>query len=542
MNNFLNEAEIFDTWAPMITEKTNISDPAKLDWLSKYCHFHTLNDGLNEGDAFQGLSQLNGMGQIKAPSRGADGSGDKFPSLLPLAIQVAANTHGFDMVSVVPMQNAAGILTFLDYVYAGGNPNTKGSKPVYISLAVTETGQGTSFVQGNQYHVGALGGRAGDSVSESVLLKYVGRSRMQNLAVFQVLTIATDLSIADCVKAAMSEGPAPAANGTQTAYIYGADGTTAVPNAYFTGDAGLVSAMENHFEGFTGAGANNTDDHQGPFLDQNGNSVSPMNRETGEVTFPNKLGMKTYTKIVEAQTYQVAIGVTQEQITDLRKGFGIDVLKMVENAALNQLSQSINKHILNSIFSLGKKNKAAFQASEGSNLDLDLSQFFTQGNGYFENQMTLQRRILSRILAAANVITQRGRRGPATGVIIGPALATAIQDISTFQVAPMSNTLTQNAGQLYPVGKLNGALTVYVDQNMKWNDMRVSVFRKGADDEPGLKFCPYMMADTIQTISEGTLTPIVAVKSRYALVQAGFYPESMYITFNVTLGANNQLW
>lgn len=524
----LNEAEVFETWAPMITEKTNISDPQKLDWLSKYCHFHTLTESLNEGEAYQGMNQLNGMGQIRNPNRGVDGSGDKFPSLLPLAIQIAANTFGFDMVSVVPMQNAAGILTYLDYIYAGGNPNTKGSKPVYISLHVTG-----ALTAGVVYKVGDVGADAdlNDAGDLVVTLKYVGRSRMQNLAVFQVVTLPSDQSIAECVNAAIIDG----------GKIYAADGVTATA-ATFTGDAGLVSAMEQHFEGFTGAGGKNDQDHQGPFLAQDGTSVGPMDRETGEVTFPNKLGMRTFTRMVEAKTYQVAIGVTQEQIVDLRKGFGIDVLKMVENAALNQLSQSINKHILNRIFYLGLKNKQAFQVSEGGDLDLNLSTFFAANTGYFENQMTLQRRILSRILAAANVITQRGRRGPATGVIVGPALATAIQDISTFQTNPMSNTVTQNAGQLYPVGKLNGALTVYVDQNMKWNDYRVAVFRKGGDDEPGLKFCPYMMADTIQTISEGTLTPIVAVKSRYALVEAGFYPESMYITFTVTLGANNQLW
>jgi len=535
MVQMLNEAEIFENWAPMITEKTNISDPTKLDWLSKYCHFHTLNEGsVNEGEAYQGLSSLNGMGQIKAPGRGFDGSGDKFPSLLPLAIQVAANTFGFDMVSVVPMQNAAGILTYLDYIYAGGNPNTKGSKPVYISLDVTG-----ALVAGTTYMIGDLGADFDvNDANEAVTLKYVGRSRMQNLAIFQVISLGADVSIAEAVAAAHLDGTAGVAK------VYAADGTT--QSATFKGEVGLVSAMENHIEGFTG-GVNAAGNHQGPYLAADGSTVEPMSREEGEVTFPNKMGMKTFTKMVEAKTYQVAIGVTQEQIVDLRKGFGIDVLKMVENAALNQLSQSINKHILNRIFYLGLKNHAAFTASEGGqSLDLNLTGAAVNGQpgiaaGAFENQMTLQRRILSRILAAANVITQRGRRGAATGVIVGPALATAIQDISTFQAAPMSNTVTQNAGQLYPVGKLNGALTVYVDQNMKWTDFRVSVFRKGTDDEPGLKFCPYMMADTIQTISEGTLTPIVAVKSRYALVEAGFYPESMYLTFNVAVPAGG-LW
>jgi hypothetical protein len=72
---------------------------------------------------------------------------------------------------------------------------------------------------------------------------------------------------------------------------------------------------------------------------------------------------------------------------------------------------------------------------------------------------------------------------------------------------------------------------------MAFNDTRVLVGRKGGDDEPGLKFMPYMMAESIQTISEGTMSPKIAVKSRYALVEAGHLPETMYFCFNVNIPA-----
>ena len=44
---------------------------------------------------------------------------DRF-SLLPLAMQVAAQTVGLDLVPVVPMQGPMGVLTYLDFVYGGG--------------------------------------------------------------------------------------------------------------------------------------------------------------------------------------------------------------------------------------------------------------------------------------------------------------------------------------------------------------------------------------------------------------------------------------
>jgi len=155
-------------------------------------------------------------------------------------------------------------------------------------------------------------------------------------------------------------------------------------------------------------------------------------------------------------------------------------------------------------------------------------------NTSYENLSTLQRRLFSRILAAANVVANRGRRGPANFIVTNAYLASAMQDISQFTFAPFSNTLTQNNGTLYPVGSLAG-MTVYVDQNMQYSDTRVCIGRKGGDDEPGLKFMPYMMAESIQTISEGTMSPKIAVKSRYALVEAGFHPETMYFTFYVNV-------
>ena len=152
----------------------------------------------------------------------------------------------------------------------------------------------------------------------------------------------------------------------------------------------------------------------------------------------------------------------------------------------------------------------------------------------FENQGTIQRRIQSKVLAAGNVIAQRGRRGPGNFVVTNLQIATALQDSAQFTFYPMANTVNQNNGALYPLGTLAG-MTIYVDPNMEYADTRILVGRKGADEEPGLKFMPYLMAESIQTIAEGTMSPKIAVKSRYALVEAGFHPETQYFTLLVNL-------
>lgn len=563
----INEAEIFDTWAPIIEQKAGIVDTEKKQWLSKYCHYHSLNESAG---AYQSLNVVNGMGAVAPPafpastqsgsvgsygpnqgfySQSWQGSGDKFPSLLPLAIQVAAKTVGFDIVPVIPMSGPSGVLSYLDYVYAGGKvtPNNVGttsadalaSAPTMIKLQITtyDAAYPAGFVVGDTYFI-----TNATSATAYLTTKFVGLSRIDGFPIFEI----TDVTAGESVAAVINGGATKvgtAAAGVQV-------GTT-------TAAASLVKALEDHIQGFSGAGFYNDQNWQGPFVDGT-KTYNPMLRGVGEENYYNLMGLSTFTKFVEADTFQVAASVTTEQIQDLNKQFGIDVISMIENALVNEVSQAINKHILSRAFALGWTNNSAFFTTEGQNLNLNLvigaaagsytipsylgkdDQAITMAGtagpatSTYENLSTLQRRLFSRVLAAANVVANRGRRGPANFIITNANMATSMQDISQFTFAPFTNTLTQNNGTLYPVGSLAG-MTVYVDQNMKYSDNRILVGRKGGDDEPGLKFMPYMMAESIQTISEGTMSPKIAVKSRYALVEAGFHPETMYLCFNVNV-------
>jgi hypothetical protein len=484
-------------------------------------------------------------------SQSWQGSGDKFPSLLPLAIQVAAKTVGFDIVPVIPMSGPSGVLSYLDYVYAGGklSPQSTGTTaadalaaaPAMIKLQITSYAAGypDSFVVGTTYFI-----TNASSAAEYITTKFVGLSRIDGFPIFEITAITAGESVASVI------------NGGATKVGTGVDGNQAGTT---TASASLVKALEDHIQGFSGAGFYDNQNWQGPFVDGT-KTYNPMLRSVGEENYYNLMGLSTFTKFVEADTFQVAASVTTEQIQDLNKQFGIDVISMIENALVNEVSQAINKHILARAFALGWSNCYDFNTVEGQNLNLNLVIGGTAGSytipsyvgktdqaltmtgtagpasGTYENLSTLQRRLFSRILAAANVVANRGRRGPANFIVTNANLASAMQDISQFTFAPFTNTLTQNNGTLYPVGSLAG-MTVYVDQNMKYNDTRILVGRKGGDDEPGLKFMPYMMAESIQTISEGTMSPKIAVKSRYALVEAGFHPETMYLCFNVNLPA-----
>ena len=85
---------------------------------------------------------------------------------------------------------------------------------------------------------------------------------------------------------------------------------------------------------------------------------------------------------------------------------------------------------------------------------------------------------------------------------------------------------------LYFAGSIAG-VNIYVDPYMTWDDNRICVGRKSDGNTPGVVFMPYILADTIQIIAEGTMAPKMLVNSRFAIVDAGFHPEQNYFTFMV---------
>lgn len=58
------------------------------------------------------------------------GSGDKYPTLLPLALKVAAKTIGFELVNTTPLDGPTGVLPYMDYVYSGSK-QPFGATPAY---------------------------------------------------------------------------------------------------------------------------------------------------------------------------------------------------------------------------------------------------------------------------------------------------------------------------------------------------------------------------------------------------------------------------
>lgn len=542
------------------------------------------------------------------------GSGDKYPTLLPLALKVAAKTIGFELVNTTPLDGPTGVLPYMDYVYSGSkqpfgatpaysaktqNPmaNSQSNAPFemyglpHAFKASIAPGEATivdgsttdssaavklSPAQIKRMLKGASAMPAGTTLvskmdtldddahnAAKLVVEFVGWSRIDGDPMFKVVSGSQSLG-------AYFNGGA-----LDFEAVYTPVGSAEEVNVVLTLHAPrLISMLEDQIQGFTGAGERDRDAWYGTY--QDGTTLyEPMSRGTGEQTMARQLSLQLFTKHVQVGTIMVGCAVTQEQVTDLQKQWGIDVIKMVENAGINELSATINRHITSRLFALGWKNHYKLVEVEGpaANLNLSFDPSYTATSGVrmtpalaipqseqndptgvayksyvnvalpykpmyipsgaaFENRDTLLKRLAVNFLAASNWILQRGRYGAATFAVTNITIATLLQSNANYTFSPVANTISQNGGSLYPIGGMFG-LTIYVDPLMGGSDNRVLVGRKGGKDEPGVHFCPYVMAESVQIIAEGTMSPKLMIKSRYALVDAGFYPETQYLTFCV---------
>lgn len=567
-------------WSQIISEELGVKDSNKLGWMSQYAQNHEIYEavqangaGVNVGGGIYStpLNTL-GMGNPMMPTgvgynatdgsgignTGADfhnykyqtGSGDIPMSTLTMSLEVAAMTIGLELVPVIPANGPWAMLSYMDFPYAGGKLGRinetaldgKGdndvNKPIYIKFLVP-TGikfeDKAKFTKGNAVVVTGTGT---DGKTKTFNGEFIGFSRIDNSVIAKVVDCGdANTSIADVFGVATSV----TINGE------------AVATGLTAGDlrADLVAAAADHVQGFTN------------FFDGGDEAMTRAQNETG---VGNTIGARMFTKMVQMGSYEVTGSVTRQQLQDMPL-YGVDVIGKVLEAMQNQISQAINNRILDRIFKLGVTNAKIQKDYQNVDLNLyfassasaskDLANFPSAKAGKFlgidgndasknwgavknatqntaaENVTTHQRRIMSRCLAAANLIANVSRFGRAQWIVTNTQILSALQDCAGFVVAPMVNTLTQDGSQsLYFAGSIAG-LNVYVDPYMTWDDTRICVGRKSDGNTPGVVFMPYILADTVQTIVEGTMAPKLLVNSRFAIVDAGFHPEQNYLTFMV---------
>lgn len=564
-------------WSKMLKENFNVSDE-KLGWVSEYAAIHSVYEsslGIQGTPAAgqtvipaQGVgpmyaTPLNtiGMGNPAAPSQPSTtstapanfwnqtpGSGDIPVSTLPMALNVALMTIGLELVPVIPAKGPWAMLTYMDFPYAGGKVGGKNTvagvdgigegrenKPLYFKVLL-DAELIAKDVRGNVAENDKIEFVSG---TKSAVGYFKAFGRMDGGIIAEVKEVTADsgaynTSLADVFSTGLS---AIKVNDVELTYTV-ADAAAKLALA----KVDYAQTQVDFIDGFANFATGKKE---------------AMTRAQNETGTGNTIGLRLFSKWIEMGSYEVTGTVTRQQLQDLPL-YGVDAVSKVMEAMQNELTQHINARILERAFALGVTNALNLKFTQGADLNLHMGKSDTtmaatsvanftdiygvdhkatwgviknaEVNTSAENLHTRQRRIASRIQAAANMIAVTGRRGRGNIVVTNAQVATALQDCSGYVVAPVENTLSQSQQNLYKAGSIAG-LQIYVDPYMAWEDTRVCVMRKGTGNEPGLIFLPYIIGDSCSITAEGTMAAKMLINSRFALAEIGFFPESQFITF-----------
>lgn len=561
-------------WSPVLENMGVSSD--RFEWMSEMAEFHSINENAyaNAGIA--------GMGSVTAPQPSATvgnlnlgntigtngvGSGDLGQNLLPVAMKIAAQTIGLDLVAVKPTPGPKIDLLYIDFQYDDVDTTNGVGRPQVFKitagtgLSAAQTGL-TNFLiaQGDRLTSGGIqGGRVFATIGTSSTIsngptanptqfftaessfpaatdkagqvEFLGFSRVDGFPMFKAYRQANALGTSNNTGWNMAPyvydqkmntfGPTAAiANQITLIGTYSVTGVT----------VDLVSALEDHLPGFSANWASSTS-----------SGDVPMNRLSDDQTYSGIIGPKVSSKSVQVGTIEVSTALRRTEIEDIKANTGMDIVQKMESILVNELSQTISRQIVSKVFELGDRNRTTSPVQTGLGVSIigtTASSIFDLNTSYAGNAVSgetthaVQRKLITKMVHASNYIATEGRVGPAQFAVTNGGLAAALMDIAGYTINPVKSKIS-GQGQLYPVGQI-GDISIYVDPYMKYNDNRIVLGRKNNPDQPGLIFVPYLMAQSISVISEATFAPRMLLRSRYAIADVGFFPEKQYMTIVVT--------
>ena len=558
-------------WSPVLENMGVTGD--RVEWMSEYAEFHSINE-----NAYVNASNVAGMGSVLAAQPaayagqtvggtlatlgavGTIGSGDVGQNLLPVAMKIAAQTIGLDLVAVKPTPGPKIDLLYIDFQYDDTRLGAADEKPQVFKAApaelttvqanlrsamttagITETQGGLS---GGRLYVSIVNAGTTNGVvtdpgvggTKANIVEFLGFSRIDGFPIFRAFrqaNTANGYAAGGSVNAVWdfdtqrnTFGPTQA----MTTAITNLAGVTVSNTANTV--ISLVSALEDHIPGFSA-------NWYGPATQTAG--AYPMDRQTDDDSYSGVIGPKISSKTVAVGTIEVSSALRRTEIEDIKANTGMDIVQKMESILVNELSQTISKQIVNKIFEMGDLNRTNAPLATGTYstaitnqtlFDLDTQYATATGAIGGETTHAVQRKLITKIAHASNYIATEGRVGPAQYLITNGGLAAALQDIAGYTVNPLKSKMNSQ-GQLYPVGSI-GDISIYVDPYMRYNDNRIVLGRKNNPDQPGIIFVPYLMAQSISIISEATFAPRMLLRSRYAVTEVGWYPQKQFMTIKVS--------
>lgn len=561
-----------------IVEKLGVTDQDKIDDLCQYAEMHSNtikasgSGMMNENAMYANPANTAGMGNVRFPGLtgqpglpGSMGSGDLGQTMLPASIKLAAHTVGLELLPMINVNSNRVDMLYFDWTYDDTNgldaderASTFKFRPgldtdldtLKAFLRAQMATAGVTELRGRidkpmYFHLSGSGGsdefgaELGSTYDPLVAptgnkfgwVQFKGFSRIDGRPMFRIWT----------QENAASNGQWGYAQGQNTLPLTGnlvdiladatiddpATGTAAAGQPIGTDvTASLVSLNEDFIEDFT-----------------TGRKQNSLTRGEWDVNQAGKIGPNSEVATVEIGVAHVSAALRLSEIGDWKRMYGVDVVEKTKEQLVVQLAQKMSVEIVDKVKEMGMKNRVSAPAAVGTQATNLIAAGITDPKMFDfsattiaaalggENSASIVRKLWAKVTQGSYYISTDGRIGGADFLITSGAVAAALKSIERYTINPMDSKLAI-AGQLQPAGSIDG-IKIYVDPYANPNDYSIYLGRKGTKEDPGLKFFAYMLAESVEVVSEKNMAPHLYMYSRYAIAEFGYFPQKQYLAIKV---------
>ena len=233
-------------------------------------------------------------------------------------------------------------------------------------------------------------------------------------------------------------------------------------------------------------------------------------------------------KVVSAELHSETISATSEQIKELVRNHGTNVVELTKSTLMDESSRSINRYVLNNI----KKLSDVSYKKTFTRYDRIVEFIFRLFKKEYQKKTIVNSKkdLLKKILLESFDISKETKKGPGTYVICNSRVAMNLQDRYSFAPVEKNDKIKTCCGS-FLVGKYAN-LTIFVDPYMSFNDNSIYIGRIVSKTETGLGMAIYDEGTAIKTVAsmaenfeEKQKTMLVM---RYSTFEKGLHPEANF--------------
>lgn len=233
-----------------------------------------------------------------------------------------------------------------------------------------------------------------------------------------------------------------------------------------------------------------------------------------------EIGFDIKRAMAEAKSRKLKGRYTLEMMQDLKAQHGLDAETELMNLMSMELQLELDREII-------------AKANELATVTPDAIVDAYAGRWEIEKYRGLGIKISNE----AREVGRLTRKGAANTMIVSPKVATALEAIGSFTLAPVKGSVDATVSGITPnIGMFDNKYKVITD-NFASSDY-VNVLYKGANSkDAGMFFAPYAGASFIKTVDPTNGQPSIILSSRYDIVANPLNPEMYFRSFDVNFSS-----